>query len=493
MTENLNEIINQEETEARIIKPNPCPYVMAALPSYRQHCDGLMSQHPEHVSADNVRNFQNNNVNKFLSSYGLGMVKGKPLDDNVTKRYKRVFDKFTNSKYMTDAEITLDSGGFQLQVGYGTKEETDTLIELYHNFIRAEGDKIDYAFTLDLAPGATTCLYDSWSEMEAYNHKSYQASADLPEELRKKMLYIHHFRTPKINEIWKRMLFDMNMADSFDNFATGGLVSFSNSSQQFPVILYVVPLIQILRYALDRGLKKFRFHVLGASEYKDQIAHEFFKRHIKKIHDIDIEITYDSSTIFKVLAMSRFIYVPDWNHNQLWKMNIREDELDKNFKNWGKSHSRLFYELANKACTPYGMTPINSIDDPLYYLDPQGKTCHRTDAPKTVLSRIGYMYGIWHMLSMFKQVHNRCVSMVDNLYPIYESGDIVEFDRQIENCMIGFNNGKISKRISSRTVSIANSLNALTELDLDYADHLVERYMGNDECPQLTGEASCTF
>lgn len=492
MTENLNEIVNQENN-GTLVKPNPCPYVMAALPSYRQHCDGLMSQHPEHVSAQAVKNFQNANVNKFLSSYGLGMVKGKPIDDKVTERYKRVFDKFTNREYLSDAEITLDSGGFQLQVGYGTKDETDTLIELYHNFIRAEGDKIDYAFTLDLAPGATTCLYDTWGEMESYNHKSYGASAALPDELRKKMLYIHHFRTPKINEIWKRMLFDMGMADNFENFATGGLVSFSNSSQQFPVILYVVPLIHILHYAKERGLKKFRFHVLGASEYKDQIAHEFFRHHIKKIHDIDIEITYDSSTIFKVLAMSRFIYVPDWQHQQLWKMTIREDLLDTNFKNYGKTHSQLFYELTNKACTPYGMQPINPIDDPLYYLDPQGKTCHRNDAPKTVLSRIGYMYGIWHMLGMFKQVHDLGSNLVQELYPIYESGDRVEFDSRIEDCMIGFNNGKISKRISARTVSIANSLDALTELDIDYADHLVERYMGNDECPSLTGNEACTF
>ena len=48
MTENLNDIINQVNTEtvvtpttSPIVKPNPCPYVMAALPSYRQHLDGL--------------------------------------------------------------------------------------------------------------------------------------------------------------------------------------------------------------------------------------------------------------------------------------------------------------------------------------------------------------------------------------------------------------------------------------------------------------------
>ena len=79
---------------------------MAALPSYRQHCDGLMSQHPEHVSAQAVKNFQNANVNKFLSSYGLGMVKGKPIDDKVTERYKRVFDLLKeangNSKQKTN-------------------------------------------------------------------------------------------------------------------------------------------------------------------------------------------------------------------------------------------------------------------------------------------------------------------------------------------------------------------------------------------------------
>ena len=480
---NHNKIINPEPVN---LKPSPSSYVMAAMPSYRSHVQVALNDHPDYITSGNIAEFQNQNVNKFLSSVGLGMVKGKPLDYSVIERYKKAaFNKFMKAPFMRNAEITIDSGGFQLQTGYGTKEDIIPFIDVYHEFLKNDGDKIDYAFTLDLAPGQSDCLFDDFAEMEKFNNISYQKSAELPEEIRKKMLYIHHFRTPQLTKIWKRMLFENDLAKDFSNFATGGLVSNANAGQQFPVTLYVVPLIHILIHAKQRELKKFRFHVLGASECKDVITHKFIEKHIKEVHDIEVEITYDSSTVFKVLAMSRFIYAPNLEQNQLFKLSIKEEDLHRQFKNWNLTNEELYYKYANLACGPCGMKEINKKDNPIYVYSEEIKGNR--------LSRMNYVYGILHMLKTFKDIDQYGKQMAEQHYPLYSSGNINDFDLEIEKLMIGLNDGKNSKRLGSRTTSMANSLDALTHLDMDYADHLVERFMGADECPALTGMVNHTF
>lgn len=458
---------------------NPSNFCCAALPSICQHAQGVFKAFPDYMSNETLGKFFDNNVNKFLTSYGLGIAKGKKIDERVTTRYKKIFDNFKSQKYLANAEITVDSGGFQLQTpGYGSKEETSILIDLYYDFLQNHQEGIDYAFNLDIAPGASSCLYDSWNEIEYYNELSCEKAGSLPKEIRDKILYIHHFRTPAINKIWKDMLFNKHLADPFKNFATGGLVSFSNSAQLFPIALYVVPMIHILLYAKDRELNKFRWHTLGSSEFKDIVFHKFAEYHIKKVHNIDVEITYDSSTIFKVLAMSRFVYIPNWEYSQLWKMTIREADLHRFFKEWG-THEEVFYRFVNEATVPYGMKELKKEESPLYV---DGR-----------LTRVSYMYGILHLLKLFADVDRFCVELVKKLYPIYENGDIHTFDREIEKIMIGFNDGKISRRLNSRTISIANSLDALTNLDIQYCDYLVDRYMSADECSILSGGEACIF
>ncbi len=464
-----------------ITSNNQCSYVMAAASSFRQHAWTVVRDNPEYMTAEAIDSFLSATVNKILISFGMGIRKDFPIDHKVPWRFKKFFDKIFNCGYMNNCEFTLDSGGFQLQTPgfFKDQKETGSFIDLYYDFIAEHhAGKIDYAFMLDPAPGAHYCLYDSWKQIEDWNHISYAKAATLPSDLRDKMLYIHHFRTPNINRIWKRMLFDMDMAAPFKNFATGGLVSFANSSQTFPVVLYVVPLIHLITYAKTRGLKKFRFHCLGASEFKDQVMHKLFEMHVKKIYDIDLEITYDSSTIFRLMAHSRRIYIPDWDRTQLWKTSLRSVDLQRRFRDWG-TIEEIFYRNVNKACKPHGIKEFVLGEDNLY--------------ENNRLTRVAYMYGIFYMLQLYKDVDDFAIEFAKEIYPIYESGDIKKFDYELEKVFIGFNSARKSKRTTSRTTSIATSLDALTALDMDYADYLVDRYMGPDENKELNGEALWTF
>jgi hypothetical protein len=456
---------------------NPGSFVCAALPSIIQHVDSVIKYHPGYIDGESTNKFFLENCDKFLSSIGIAFgSKKQSISTKVLDRYQKIFDSFLEKDYLKNCEFIIDSAGFQIQTGQLKKEDTSPFIELYHTFLEKNYERFKYAFTLDIAPGATDSVYDSWEELEHYNRVSYTRSAMLPEEVRRKMLYIHHFRTPKINDIYKRLLFEEGLGDNFYNFATGGLVSFSKSSQKFPCVLYIVPLIHLLTRAKQRGLEKFRFHVLGASEFKDILFHKFVEYHIKKVHNIDVEITYDSSTLFKVLMLGRYIYVLD--DNKIWKMTLRENLLHNQWRQKG-SIEEVWYNLLGNISRDYGFKILDSNSDPIYQ--------------DNIITRIMYTYGIFQTLQLFSLVDNLSVDMVKGLYELYESGQINVFDNKIESAMMDFNCGKVSKRIETRTVSIYNSLKALEELDLDYCDYLVNTYMAADECHKLSGGSITCF
>ena len=454
-----------------------CNYVCAALPSYTQHSAGTLKENPDYINEKNLYDFTQANVNKFLSSYGIALIRGRKIDAKLNKRYQKTFDFFYNKSYMKDCEFIIDSGGFQVQMEYlQTKEDTNIMIKMYHEFLLENWEKFKYAFVLDLAPGPTSCIYDSFAEMENYNHISYEASANLPEKTRDKMMWIHHFRTTSLNNLWSKMLFEENLADKFKNFATGGLVS-SSGGKRPPIVLYTIPLISILTHAKSRNLKKFRFHILGGSEWKDLIFHKLAEIHIKKCHDIDVTITYDSSTIFKLLAMSRCTFLQS-EIGKLWKISVKSSHLDKVHPELG-NHKEAFFKHLNDAVTPYGMKPLDVNTYSMYDGESGQHTFNTNNTGK--MTRLVYQYGILHLLKLYADMDAFSSRMAKEIYPLYESGNVIEFDMRVTGIMKNLNNGKISKRLRSKSNTIYNSLKELEQMDLTKMSYIIDQTMTDDE------------
>jgi hypothetical protein len=472
---------------------------MAALQSFVNHCESALRVYsPEYITPNAINSLLHDNVNKFLFSYGAALNKGEKVDSGVNKRFKKRFDNLTSREYLNDIEMTIDSGGYQVQQGFIDKDDTSTMIDLYHDMLLTINDRIDYAFPLDIAPGIQFCAYDSWDEIKKYNIESLSKAAALPEELRRKILYIHHFRTPKLNEIWKSMLFDEGLADPFYNFATGGLVSFGNNASP-PVQLYIIPLMWLIHYCKKRKLDKFRFHVLGGSEWKDIIFHKFIEHHIRKIHNIDVEITYDSSSIFQTLAMARTIIVPDESGILMklpMKSNLNNLEVDADWGyskehlstkytrlDNGKKISDIIYDAFNKSCVKYGMKALTEKDNPIY-------------EESGMMNRLIYQYGIMHLLTVYHYVDALGKEMVERLYPIYESerdGLGNQFDILINETLITLNNATKSKKVSDKSCTFSNSLRELEQMDLDKADYFINEYMNQDDPDRLKEDDTSTY
>ena len=478
----------------------PGNFVCAALPSLFTHIRMALEDNPKYANETHINKFLKNNVNKFLTSVGCVLRREKKISHKNFDRYvKRYLNKFNNSSFLKDCEIIVDSAGFQIQQGYLLKNDIYPFIDLYNDhFISKQYQKFTHAFNLDLAPGSSYCPFDSWEEMMKYNLYSYQKTKNLSQVIKDKMIYVHHFRTPKINHIYKELLFKHDMAEGYTNFATGGLVSFSKLGLAPPYVLYVIPLIHILHYNKSIGLKKFRFHVLGGADWKEIFAHVFLARHIKELFDIDVEITYDSSGIFQTLCMGRYVFAPLEDTKELYKMSLRATTLQNIWKNI-KRTDELFYDLINKVVVPYGMKSINITDNPLYYGGTLENENHVVDPENglmysdSTLSRLTYMYSMLYILSLFRVVEEWCNEYVDDLYPKYLNKSLKEsdFNNDIKNCLVKLNDGKRSNNVDIRTISIYNSLNLLNEYKqnpdktLIKCDDIINQYMKKDECQKL--------
>jgi len=454
-------------------------FVAAALPAIRAHFNSILKYYPGYMEPDTINKFLLENCDKYLTSVGFGIKPHLPIDKRVFGRYAKQFHNIRSRPYLKGCELMLDSAGYSFQVGQIPKEKTEEWVNLYHNFVIENAQYLSNAFVFDPVPGANKSIIESYDEMERLNVMSYTKASNLPNDVRKKMMYIHHFRTPQINKLFKKLLFEYEFGDNFDSFSTGGLVSFSKGCQgRPPCNMYVIPLTAILLHAKKRGLKKFRFHILGDSDFKSVLFHKFVERHVKEIHDIEIEITFDSTAIMKTFMLGRYLYVPMYETKSINKMYIRKSDLHMKWKDKGTVED-YFYYLANEIAEEYNFKKIGPTNEPIY----EGGR----------LTRILYAYGLCVMIKLYRLCENWCSDAADRLYPLYQTGQILKFDREIEKTMQNINNGKLSRKLYSRSSAVYNSLDMLTQLDMDYCDYLIDRYLSQDESESLKESAQITY
>jgi hypothetical protein len=450
-------------------------FVAAAAPSVRQHICGMVNKEGEkYYTYKQVNNLLLDTVDKYLTSVGVGLIKDKKPDSSILKRYETELFKLVEFPAFENCEIIVDSAGYQVQTpGYFTRDTVPDFIDIYtKEFIDGYNKYYDRAFSLDLAPGYSHCPFKSWEDMKNLNVRSYGALASKPKHIKDKLIYIHHFRTPKLYKIYRELLFDRDLSDGFQHFGTGGLVSMRNGKDTPPCVMYVIPLIDIISKVKSKDCKKLSFHALGDTEFKSILAHCFFEHHIKKLYDIDFEVTYDSSTIFKTISLGRFTYILDRMTNVIDKLPLKSEIIHNMWKERG-TYEDVYIDEVNDCVKDYGMLTLESSTTPIYRKD-DGK-----------FNSIYYTYGIFQMFKLYKDIQDICRSCVKSIYPLYESGNILEFNLEVEKLLVCFNSNKYTPIINSRVNTISNSLKMLENLDLDYSTYIVDKYMASGECNEL--------
>jgi hypothetical protein len=422
----------------------------------------------DHFTREDISNFLGQVCNRFLHSFGQNF-KGKKNYDNYNQKEAELYKKVRDTKFFEKSSLIVDSGAFQISIGLLTRKESDILFNNFYTFLTDYYESFDEAFILDLPPGPGCQIFSNFKEVYDKNLASYSIAANLPDHVREKVVYIHHFRTPKLWDIYTKILRDNDFYKYFTKFSTGGIVANSAGDSDIPCIIYVLPLIPLLNETIKHKRNRLDFHVLGGATFRDIFFYELFKYHVKKVHNIELNITYDSSSLFKGLMIGRFFSTLDGD--QIKKVDIRSSNLNMRFKDDIKIQD-VCNNVMNQLSEKYNFKKLTFVN--IYNLDTG--TFHESVK----------IYLMLYMLEFYQEVELLMRKKSKEIYHYYESGNIESFMTHSEQITRDLNQGKISRKQISKSNSIIKSLDMLTTLDEDFCKHVVNKFLSKDEFINLT-------
>ena len=459
-------------------------YVLAGFETLGAIIDRFMKNENSDTSffkREDIANVFNSSCNKFLHSYGQNF-KGKKNHDKHSAAEANVLKECRSFGFFDKSIFVVDSGGFQISIGMLNGQEAQILQKIYYEFLVDYYDVYDRAFILDIPPGPGCNVFKSFDDVYRMNFESYNTARNLPDKVREKVIYIHHFRTPKLWDIYTDLLNHEEMFNAFKYHATGGIVANAGSDTAIPCIIYVLPLISLLNQAIKFKRTELHYHILGGATYRDVLFYELFKKVVKEEHNIDLHITYDSSGIFKGLMIGRTIPIIDGD--VITKIDLRTECLNEIFtKDRGLTsegtNAEVYIKRLNKFARENNLKEITRTE--IYNLE-----------TGTFFNEFR-IYSMLYMISIYKDIEESFRKKADELYPIYKSGDLELFNHEINIITRNINGGKMSRKQKSKSTSISRSLDMLRNLDENYCHYIVNKSLSKDEFVDLTNDKLIKF
>jgi hypothetical protein len=447
-------------------------YILAGFETFASIVDnfllGKKGRFQENFTREQLSNFLSKSISGFLHSFGQDFP-GKRNYSKYNKREAELFIKCREMGFFDNCDFIADSGGFQISIGRLTREESDLLYRMYYEWLEEYYKVYDKAFILDVPPGPGCKIFKNFEDVYNLNLESYERAKNLPDCVRQKIIYVHHFRTPKLWEIYTKILRDYDMFNSFNYHATGGIVANMASDMTIPCIIYILPLIPLLNECKKFGKDHLNFHILGGSNFRDILFYELFNLVVKKTHNIDLNITYDSSAIYKQVMHARFMYVKD-EEQYIRKINIKSSNLDKRFLPTLSVHDtcqKVFNELSEK--WNFKNISIDGVYD---------------EKTGTFFEDVK-IYSMLYTFNLYSEVQRWMRDFALEIYPIFESGCREEFYRQCLEATRVLNQGQLTKKQIIKAHSIPRSLDMLIELDEDKCKDIVDKFLSKDEFTDL--------
>jgi hypothetical protein len=453
-------------------------YVLAGFETLATIVDnffkGKRGRWNDNFTREEISSFLARKCSGYLHSYGQNFG-GKKKYEKYNESEANMYKKCKDMGIFNGCTMIADSGGFQISIGRLTRKESDLLQTMYYDWIEQYHDVLDRAFILDVPPGPGCEIFHNFEDVYQLNLDSYQRARNLPDDIRKKIIYIHHFRTPQLWDIYTKIMRENDMFSAFEYHGTGGIVANMSSDMVIPCIIYVLPIIPLLNEVKRCGRDYLNFHVLGGANFRDIFFYELLQYATLKNHNIKLNITYDSSGIYKQVMNARYMHVVD-GHNNMRKMNIKSNNLHYRFYDnpvaeKASSVYETYQKVLNKLAIENNFKPI-SLDG--VYSDDTG-TFHEDVK----------VYSILYTLANFGIIQNILREKVQEIYPLYESGNIKSFYDKCSEVTKFLNQGKITKKQDYKALSIERSLDMIKNLDEDYCSFLVHKCLSKDEFSEL--------
>ena len=199
-------------------------------------------------------------------------------------------------EHIPDAELMVDSGGYQIIVNKITKYRILEYIECFHMVLDMYPDKIQKIFSLDI-----NNLKMSAKEILQWNEKSTGMTIESIEKhpaLKEKVLFVIQNRNRKVFEIWRELMLRKEVWNHFDLYSIGGLVGLKketkvNFNHAVPATMW------LLTYSKHFNFDVKQLHWLGQSSKVVFIAMAL----LEKLYGI--YLTSDSSELIRFAPLAQ--------------------------------------------------------------------------------------------------------------------------------------------------------------------------------------------
>ncbi len=257
------------------------------------------------------------------------MIKEKPKDDNI--------------------KLFIDSGGFQIIVGYVLENRITEFIDAYHFILNKFKDDIDFIFALDVfalsflpnervfnsekakfekIPLGITDYNEenpTVQKMIKYNKYSMQSSIDLIKEypeIADKQLFILQTSNLMTFSIWKKLFVELEVYKYYKRWSIGGLVGLKKStnakfSHAVPATLWLLTYQKHFDFEIDH------IHWLGQSSRLSFLSMAIFER------VYNLNMTSDSSQLVRFAPLeAKLPYIVE-HDNEFVLVNNRDEVKSK--------------------------------------------------------------------------------------------------------------------------------------------------------------------
>jgi len=384
-------------------------------------------------------------------------------------------------KLYQGCKLIYDSGGYQISINKLPKQDLPEFTEMYYNqFLGEYHEDIDRAFILDLPPGPGCEAFENFDELYELNKISYLLAKNLPPEIKKKIVYIHHFRSPKLFLGSTRLMREENLFDEFQYHGTGGLVANQSTDTKVSYLISSFPLVQLLNECIRFKRTSLDFHVLGNATFKDILFYQLMEHHIRHVHGINVRIGFDSSGLYGEVMTGRTIRTIDKNFN-VSKINLKEAYMDHRFiGSKSQTNRQKLNEVIFEMCEETGLKPPpEQIMHDVYYTAEDKKK----DGSIKYVRRfhpIVRLYIALYYLYSYARATKLSTPIAEELYDAYTK-DLGLFSQGLGEFTRRANFGKITRKQKLKSEGLDNTLKLLTHLNEERVFQLIRQYLGSDE------------
>lgn len=425
-------------------------YVIAGIGSY---CKGMEKQ-----SIQKINPFQ---ILRTLKINGL-MSFGTLISNSNKQAYGEKYIKSFLYSIESVKDLNyflLDSGGYQCATGKIPIHRIDEFIQTYYDFLFNHSQVVDDAFALDLPPDEK--VFSSEEQLYEKNINSYMKIYSLPEEIRKKIIFVYHFRTPMVYRVWESILTDpkINKQINSPKFAIGGVVTGLHGEGSIPIITISLPITRIVNYIISNRLKQANIHILGGCAYKDVLFYEFIRGIAKREFDIDLKFTFDSSGLYRLVCMGRKIDLLD-KSGQICTYSLRSKNTNIESNNVVMDFMNEILQISN---VDYRYTINTFYDEYNNKFNPIAET----------LLYFAYPY-------FFYKLQSHCREFVEENLDLYYN-DSFKFSFRVREKLAQIGAKSISKRFILKSESFVKSLDFFRDMNLTSVEKMIYKHLAADE------------